>query len=168
MPIRGSQGKLMMIPAQKIDPRCLREAPRLCRDCAQLSIGGRCLASRRLGADLPFEFFPKAAEPRFCSGFEPYSGSRDERQGSELWPGLEMVSEIPMAGDAMASAAIFLADQIAHGEKSADAIIAAGEERGILRRSVQRASVLLGVRKRRTRFGGHWLWFMPECYGDKA
>lgn len=158
----------MMIPAKNIGPRRLHEEPRLCRDCAQLSVGGRCLASRRVDADLPFEFLPKTTEPRFCTGFEPYPESQDERPGSELWPGLELVSEIPMTGDAVTSAALFLADQIAHGEKSADAIIAAGEERGIHRRSVQRASVLLGVRKRRTRFGGHWLWFLPECYGDKA
>lgn len=158
----------MMISAKDIDSRCLGEAPRLCRDCAQLSVGGRCLASRRFNADLPSEFFPKTTEPRFCSGFEPYPESRDERCGSELWPALELVSEIPIAGDAVTSAAIFLADQLSRGEQFADTMIAAGEERGIPRRRVQRASVLLGVRKRRTRFGGHWLWFMPECYGDKA
>ncbi len=158
----------MMISAKNIDPRCLHEAPRLCRDCASLSLGGRCLKSRRVDANLPSEFFPKTTEPRFCFGFEPYPESQDERPGSELWPALEIVSEIPMAGDAVTSAVVFLADQLSRREQFADAMIAAGEERGILRRSIQRASVLLGVQKRRNRFGGHWLWCLPHRYGDKA
>lgn len=158
----------MMIPANRIHYRLLAEAPRLCRDCAQLSHGGRCLASRLVDAGLPSEFFPKVSESRFCSGFEPYPGSPDDRTGSELWPGLDLLADAPSVGDAVTSAALYLTDALARGERLASAILSAGEDRGLHRRGIQRASVLLGVRKRRTRFGGHWIWYLPACYGDKA
>lgn len=63
---------------------------RACRDCANLSPIGRCLAAARgnRGTDAGRSGFPIDDLLRRCAGFAPGADDSDRRPGAERWPGM--------------------------------------------------------------------------------
>jgi hypothetical protein len=65
-----------------------RDDRRCCRECTNLSLGGRCLATWR-GAQIGTagrEYHPVPDVSRRCEGFQPGPDDQDQRTGAERWP----------------------------------------------------------------------------------
>ena len=63
---------------------------RTCRQCMNLSPGGRCLAAwrgERIG-NAGRDYSPVSDLPHRCEGYAPQPGEADQRTGLERWPAL--------------------------------------------------------------------------------
>lgn len=148
----------MMLVATEGNVFLFREGPRYCRDCGNLSPGRRCLMSAAIDPQLPRDFYPRTLEARYCTYFQPYPGDADDRIGHNLWPGLRVVASLPSTSAEIRRAMLLVADCLAEHDLPANRVLELGSLAGIHPRSIQRASMLLGVTRYRTRFGGVWLW----------
>lgn len=61
---------------------------RHCRDCANLTGKGRCLAAWRGEIIASSHYHPIDDLPRRCEDYAPYPHDLDQRTGAQRWPGL--------------------------------------------------------------------------------
>lgn len=59
---------------------------RHCRDCANLTQGGRCLAAWRGDIQAASHYHPIDDWPRRCEGYAPKANDPDQRPGKQRWP----------------------------------------------------------------------------------
>ena len=70
------------------DPHPAADDRRTCRQCANLTVAGRCLAATR--GELPDiasrKYSPAQDLPRRCEAFSPLPGDHDQRTAHQRWP----------------------------------------------------------------------------------
>ena len=69
------------------------DSRRMCKQCANLSNSGQCLAAWRGEAKAwpwfaPQNYHPVADLPQFCPSLRPLPADADQRAGAERWPSL--------------------------------------------------------------------------------
>jgi hypothetical protein len=90
----GSFGRSEMGDFQKTDIPDLTavldefDDRRHCRDCDNLTQGGRCLAAWRGEILATSHYHPVDDWPRRCEGYAPKAHDPDQRPGKQRWPGI--------------------------------------------------------------------------------
>ena len=109
----------------------------------------------------PAQYRIEIHAPRRCLSYLPTHGSHESRTGRQLWPELALVVDLGLPGDVLNRAITLVAARLSDGPKAARAIIDAGCQVGLNSRTIQRATIQLGVIKQRNKFRGGWTWCLP-------
>lgn len=136
-------------------------ATRTCSQCENITPGQTCLLV--VWGKLEGDVRPKPNKQRQCLGYSPLPEVFDDRDGTTLWPHLEVVRDVAVLGNVAMAAVSFVAEELARGPKSAFQVIQAAQLAGLNSRAVQRASITLRVHKTHLGFQGVWLWALPKA-----
>lgn len=79
----GSAGAAVHMEIEALD-----DDRRACKQCANRTEGGLCLAARRGEIVASHNYEPIGDLPRRCEAYLPGADDRDRRRGAERWPGL--------------------------------------------------------------------------------